>query len=320
MLLCFGGLRSVFSSQKHSDEMPVITRGQTKAQTSSGLQSVRSAAQESLAKHLAQPRRVSSTRSKNLPRLAQTTTKKRKAESHIDAGRRRSPRTSATSQVPVNGNVPNSSPQKNSLEPFTKAVVEQAIPGAASEAVSLNISNFQAPRDTDTDLSSPSATTPSTRTSFESGRGPAGTENDECLATLNTESVAELDDALLAAEISDDGLPAVNEAPPEATVPKLSLFESLPGEIMSKILVEVIEPDPHYECTNLWPCENHGHRDARSLATVSTSIKASLMDFLSSWGAHPRFAYLNRPGIERGLAVWRPIFREFGLKSTLLNV
>lgn len=301
--------------------MPVTTRSQMKVQTSSGLQSVRSAAQESLAKHLAQPRPLSSTRSKNLSQLAQTAAKKRKAENHIDAGRRRTPETSsAISQVPVNGNVPDSSPQENSLEPFTNAVVEQAVPGATSEVVSLDISNFQAPRVTDTDLSSPSATTPSTRTSFESGHGPIETENDEDLTTLNTESVAGLDDALLAADISGNDLLAVNKAAIKSTVPELSLLESLPCEIMFKILVEVIEPDPHKKCTNLWPCENHGHRDARALASVSPSIKASLMDFLSSWGAHPRFAYLNRPEIEDGLAVWRPIFREFGLKSTLLNV
>jgi len=106
----------------------------------------------------------------------------------------------------------------------------------------------------------------------------------------------------------------------DAKVPKLSRLETLPEEVTMKILEYVIEPERGRVCTNFWPCENHGHREAIVLAKVSTSIKASLGAVLESWGAHPQFTYAERGGLEYALDIWREIFREFGLKSTLLEV
>jgi len=110
------------------------------------------------------------------------------------------------------------------------------------------------------------------------------------------------------------------DEPVDAKIPQLSRLETLPEEITLKILEYVIEPERGRVCTNYWPCENHGHRDAKALAKVSTSIKASLGAVLESWGSHPQFTRAGRGGLECALAIWRQMFKELGIKSKLLDV
>jgi len=124
-------------------------------------------------------------------------------------------------------------------------------------------------------------------------------------------------DAVAADTFADDML--AMDDPFDTKIPRFSRLETLPEEVTMKILEYVIEPDRGVICTNYWPCRNHGHEDAKALAKVSTSIKASLRAVLESWGSHPEFTYPERVG-GSALRIWREIFRDFGLKSRLLEI
>lgn len=141
---------------------------------------------------------------------------------------------------------------------------------------------------------------------FGSQHGDSGTLNEEITATY------------IDAETFADDMLAMDD-PFDTKIPRFSRLETLPEEVTMKILEYVIEPDRGRVCTNFWPCSNHGHRDAEVLAKVSTSIKASLRAVLESWGSHPEFTYPERVS-SYALHIWREIFKDFGLKSTLLGV